>query len=45
MRVLAELTIIEGIQNQSNDFRNQFVAPDRHIHSTLPPLPRHLWDG
>jgi hypothetical protein len=36
MRMFAELTIIEGVQDQPDDFREQFVAPDGHIHSTLP---------
>lgn len=37
--MLTELTIIEGIQNQSDDFRKQLVAPDREAQRALLAVP------
>jgi hypothetical protein len=43
--VVTELTIVGSREDHADDFRQEFVAPDGHIHSTLPPLPRDLWSG
>jgi hypothetical protein len=45
MRMLAKCPIKIGVQDQPDDLSQEFVAPDRHIHSTLPPLPSQLWNG
>jgi hypothetical protein len=45
MRVLAEPPIKVSVQDHSHHLSKKFVAPNGHIHSPLPPLPRDLRNG